>query len=284
MRSPSGPPIHPSTLLGASSLMGALLSTTLWGTLTTGHPLRREPGSFPLTFSALAFICLVVPFLAALPRRPGETVIPPVHRGPSIWLPWLLALTPLLPVSSELRHFPWLWPLLLLPLAALALAFLATRAHFRPSAASAHTKRYPPSASQSFGTAALTAAVLSMLLNTLLTGEQVLRSQAAFSLMLFFLVAVLAAQVFLAAAPALPPRFSQSRKPPMATSVFVWIAWPMALVSATPITLELLAPRHLSSLRPFGLFPLGTLVFAFLCTRAHLQERSEYRSKGEGSR
>lgn len=36
--------------------MAALLSGVLWGALTTGHPLRQEPGSFPL--GALAFAVL----------------------------------------------------------------------------------------------------------------------------------------------------------------------------------------------------------------------------------
>lgn len=263
-------------------MTAAVLGNALWFTLTTGHPLRQDPGSFPLAFFALVFICLAVLFLAALPRRLGEPVIPPGYRRTFVWLPWLLAMTSLLVVSSDLRLLPWLWPILLLPLAVLVLAFLATRAHLRPAPAPASKtpKRYPPSASQSFGTAALTAALLSLMLNRLLVSEQTLLSQTAFSLVLLCLVAVLTAQVFLAAAPALPPRFSQSREPPMVTSAFVWIAWPMVLVSALPITLALLDPHHLSSLWPFGLFPLGALAFAFLCTRAHLQERAEQQTVG----
>ncbi|GAA1458094.1 hypothetical protein NE857_20265 [Nocardiopsis exhalans] len=274
MRSPSGPPIHPPTLLGACSVTAACLGTLLLVTLTAGHPLL---GGFPYAFLGLALTTLSTVYLAALPRRPGPPPPAPAHTGRLLWMSWLLAAVVLLGVATELRSTPRLWPLLLLPLAGLFLAYLATRAHHHP--APVEPRRYPPSASQNFGTAALTITVLGQMFLYFLHTVHPLQARPGYALILLFLVGMLVALVLQAAEPVLPPRFSGSSKPPMVTSVFMWLAWLMVPLSAIPSTVTLIEPRQAASLWPFTLFPAAALLFAVLSTRAHRQERARQRQE-----
>lgn len=103
----------------------------------------------------------------------------------------------------------------------------------------------------------------------------------SFPLAFLALVSICLVTLYLAA---LPRHAGESVVPPGYRATFVWIAWPMVPVSAMPITLALLDPSDLSALWPFGLFPLGALAFALLCTHAYRQERREHRPKGEAPR
>lgn len=275
MPSPSGPPIHASTRLWVGSITAAALTTVLWSALTAGHPVLTG-SSFSLC--ALVLLLLGVLFAAALPQRPG---VPPTpeRSAPFAWLPWPFALLPLLSVSAEPRFLPWLWPLLLLPLTALLLAFLAARARRR--AGSDAPRGHPTRAAQRFGTAALTTALVSLTLHMLLTNEALIQSGPSFSFALFILVAVLVVQILQGVARTLPPGIAGSGKPPANGAVFVWLAWPMVPLAALPIATYLVHPVGPSSLWPLGLLPLGALGFAVLSTRGYSRERAERAQKGE---
>lgn len=249
--------------------MAAILCVTLWFTLASGHPLHH--GSTSLL--ALAFSSLCVLYLAALPQRPGAPSARPEQAVAFVWMPWLVAVIPLSLVFSETGLLPWLWPLLLLPLTALFLAFLATRAHRRPVPGA--PRGYSTAASQSFCTAVVAAALVSFLLYSILTNGSINQSRPFFVLMLFALVAVLVGQILVVIAPALPGRFAGTPRPPVVSVVFVWLAWPMALVAALPAALNLIHPLGVPSLWPLALFPLGATGFAVLSTRAYLWERAE---------
>ncbi|WP_239648015.1 hypothetical protein [Nocardiopsis ganjiahuensis] len=256
--------------------MASCLGFLLWNTLTVGHPLR---GGFPLAFLGLTLVVLAVLFLAALPRRPGEPA-PPAHTRIFVWLPCPVALTSLLLIVSELHPHPRLWPLLLLPLTGLALAFLGVRGHLRRvpdepdrGPAPKEPRRYPVTASQRFGTAALMTTFLSHMLFYLLHTGHLPGVRPGSTLILLFLVAVLAALALQTAEPALPPRFSGSARPPMVNGVFTWLAWFTVPVSVMPSTVVLVEPQLVPSFWPFALFPASALVLAFLTTHAYFRER-----------
>ncbi|WP_017581093.1 hypothetical protein [Nocardiopsis valliformis] len=285
MRSPSGPPIHPPTLLGVCSVTAACLGTLLLVTLTAGHPLL---GGFPYAFLGLALTTLSTVYLAALPRRPGPPPPAPAHTGRLLWMSWLLAAVVLLGVATELRSTPRLWPLLLLPLAGLFFAYLATRAHRCPARGEHRLdpppdepRRYPASVSQRFGTAVLTITALSHMLFYLLHTGHLPQVRPGSTLMLLVLVGMLVILVIQTAEPALPPRFSGSTEPPIANSIFAWLAWFMALASVMPSTVTLIESQLVSSFWPFALFPAAALVLAVLTTHAHLQERAQQRQEEE---
>ncbi|MFE1168182.1 hypothetical protein [Nocardiopsis sp. NPDC058789] len=276
MPSPSGPPNHASTRLLVGSIMAASLGYVLWSCLTLDHPLRT--GS-PFSLCALVLVVLCVVLFAALPQRSGAPPEGPGWHAALVWIPWPFALGPLVLVSSEPGLLPWLWPLLLLPLTALVLVFLSHRARRRSGPD--RPRGYATRPARSFGTAALTTALVSITLHLLLTSTALKQGGPSFSLVLCVLVAVLVTQILLGVARALPARTAGTEEPRAdGGAVFVWVAWPMVLVAALPTVTNLIHPDGASSLWPLGLFPLGALGFAVLSTRAFSRERAERVKEG----
>ncbi|MFE9244624.1 hypothetical protein [Nocardiopsis sp. NPDC006938] len=264
MPSPSGSPHPTATRLAVAAGMAAVLGQSLWFTLTTGHPLR-EGSAFHLL--ALVLVVLCVLGAAALPRRPGAGEgLPPLL----VWSAWPLAAVSTLVVLSEPGLLPWLWPILPLPLSALALVLLATLAHVRPSRARLAPRRSSPSQSLSVGATGL--ALVSLVLYVVLTNTGL--SRTWFVLLLLVLVAVLLVAGVLQTVVPLPSDRSDARTgPPTASGPLVGVSWAMSVVSALPFALVLAGSGDPRVWWPLGLFPLAALALAALGHRAHLRER-----------